>query len=63
MRRLAKARGFTVSRLADFAGISRARMSYMMAGEGSPTLRTASQLAEALGVPLEDLIRRREPQS
>jgi transcriptional regulator with XRE-family HTH domain len=54
VRELAKARGYSINRLADFAGISGGFLSTVLRGEKSPTLRTIMKIADALNVdPIE----------
>lgn len=56
VRQLAKAKGLSVNRLADFAGVSRGYLSRLLRAEQSPTLDTLEKLAEALGVEARDLV-------
>ena len=55
--RLTESRGWTIVQLADFAGVGRGRLYDMMAGAGSPTVRTVKRIADALGVPIDALFR------
>lgn len=55
-----KRRGLSVNRLADFSGMGRGRLSEILAGKSSPTLRTVSKLAEALEVSVSDLFQMTE---
>lgn len=41
-------RGWSVNRLADFAGLGRGYVSEMMRGEKIPTLTTVEKIADAL---------------
>ena len=50
-------KGLSVNRLADFSGIGRGRMSEILAGKSSPTLRTLGRIADALGASVADLVR------
>jgi transcriptional regulator with XRE-family HTH domain len=51
-----KERELTINRLADFSGIGRGRLSEIVAGKSSPTLRTLGRLTDALGVAVKDLL-------
>lgn len=55
IRLLMAAKGWSVNRLADFSGVGRGRMSEILAGKSSPTVRTLGRLAEALDVNVRDL--------
>jgi transcriptional regulator with XRE-family HTH domain len=48
-------RQLSINRLADFSGLGRGRVSEILAGKSSPTLRTIGKLADALDVPVRDL--------
>lgn len=50
-----KARGWPQQLLADKMGINVRQVQYWEAGEHDPTLRSALELAELLGVQIEDL--------
>lgn len=54
-------RGYSTNRLADFSGVGRGRLSEILAGKSSPTLRTLGRLAGALAVPVRDLLPEDEP--
>lgn len=56
VRSLMAARGLSVNRLADFSGLGRGRMSEILAGKTSPTLRTMGRIAAALNVPVRELL-------
>ena len=58
LRQLADEKGWSLNRLADFAGISRGSMSTLMGPKGNPTLRTMEKIAKALEVEAPDLLRR-----
>jgi len=49
-------KGYSVNRLADFSGIGRGRLSEILAGKSSPTLRTLGKLADALEIAVRDLL-------
>jgi transcriptional regulator with XRE-family HTH domain len=48
-------RSLSVNRLADFSGIGRGRLSEILAGRSSPTLRTVGKIADALSVSPAEL--------
>ena len=50
-----KAKRLSVNRLADFSGVGRGRMSEILTGKSSPTVRTVGRIAEALDVTARDL--------
>lgn len=56
IRKLAREKGLSVNRLADFAGLSRGYVSRLLRAEQSPTLDTLEKLAEALEVEVRDLL-------
>lgn len=49
-------RGLSVNRLADFSGVGRGRVSEILAGKSSPTLKTIGKMAAALDVGARDLL-------
>lgn len=55
IRSLMSEKDLSVNRLADFSGIGRGRMSELLAGKSSPTVRTLGRIAEALDVDVRDL--------
>jgi transcriptional regulator with XRE-family HTH domain len=55
IRSLMAAKGLSVNRLADFSGVGRGRMSELLAGKSSPTVRTLGRIADALEVNVRDL--------
>jgi transcriptional regulator with XRE-family HTH domain len=55
IRMLMAAKGLSVNRLADFSGVGRGRMSELLAGKSSPTVRTLGRIADALDVSVRDL--------
>jgi transcriptional regulator with XRE-family HTH domain len=56
IRSFMNTRGLSINRLADFSGIGRGRLSEILSGQSSPTLRTLGRLAEALEVRAKDLL-------
>ncbi len=59
IRAAAEVKGFTLTRLADFAAVSRSQMFQVLAGETSPTVDWICKVASALGVPPHELLMRR----
>ena len=57
VRRLMREKKLSLNHLADFSGVGRGRMSDLLAGKGSPTLRTLGRVAAALDVQVVDLLR------
>ena len=55
---LRHAKGLTHKQVADKAGISEAAISLYERGLRKPTILTAYKLAEALGVTVDELIRK-----
>ncbi len=58
VRNLRTERGVSQEELADASGIHRTFLSQVERGLKSPSLRTMSGLAEALEIPLHQLVRR-----
>jgi transcriptional regulator with XRE-family HTH domain len=58
IRDLAAARGWSMNRTADAAGISRSGLSNITRNAKSPTLATVEKLAAAFEVPVDRLLRR-----
>lgn len=56
VRRLRRARDLTLEELAGRSGVSRAALSKIERGERTPSLANALQIAEALAVPLAELV-------
>jgi transcriptional regulator with XRE-family HTH domain len=55
LRRIRRAQDITQQRLAESSGVSQQTISKIENGDASPTLATASRLAQALGVHIEEL--------
>jgi len=49
-------KAWSVNQLADFAGLARGGVSEILRVKRYPTLRTLLKLAEALDVPVKDLL-------
>jgi transcriptional regulator with XRE-family HTH domain len=56
LARLRATAGLSTAELARRSGVARATLTALEAGQGNPTLETLYALANALGVPLSDLI-------
>lgn len=56
VRELMVRRHLSINRLADFSGMGRGRVSEILSGKTSPTLRTLGKLADALEVPVRELL-------
>ena len=54
--RLRKEKGFTLSRLAEIAGISKSTLSAIESGDVNPTISTLWAIADALNVPFGELL-------
>lgn len=50
-----KKKKLSLNHLADFSGIGRGRLSEILSGKSSPTLRTLAKIANALEVKMRDL--------
>ncbi|MBZ8141830.1 transcriptional regulator [Rubrivivax gelatinosus] len=61
VRRLRQARGWSQERLAERAELNRTYMGEIERATAMPSLQTAAKLAQALEVPLSELIQRCEP--
>ncbi len=59
LRELRKRKGLTVTELAQLADMKRPNLSRIEHGKHRPSLETLERLAEALGVPLVELVRNR----
>lgn len=60
VRQLREARGWSQERLAGHADLNRSYMGEIERAAAMPSLATAAKLAQALGVPLSELISRCE---
>jgi transcriptional regulator with XRE-family HTH domain len=58
-----EAAGLSLAELARRSGVARATLTSLEAGEGNPTLETVYALANALGVPISELIGEPAPAS
>lgn len=58
LRRLRLQRSYTQADVAERAGLANETISRIESGREPPSLRTAVQLANAFGVPLDDIIGR-----
>ncbi len=56
LKQLREARGLTQERMAKLAGVPRATWSHLESGVGNPTLAVLYRVAQALSVPLEELV-------
>lgn len=56
VRRRRDQRGMTAAELARRAGLSKATLSSLEAGRANPTIDTLDAVAQALGVPLTDIL-------
>jgi transcriptional regulator with XRE-family HTH domain len=62
LRRLRKAQGFSLERLAELSGVSRAMLGQIETAKSVPTVSLLWRVADALGVPVATLIAtEREP--
>ena len=61
VREAARAKGFSVNKLADFSGRSRGFVSEVLRGVKAPTLDTVEAIAAALDVEPWTLLRQDEP--
>ncbi len=57
IRAAAERRGVSLNSLADFAGLSRAGLHFIVTGKKAATLDSLAQIAEALDVEPADLLR------
>lgn len=57
VQQLMAAKKLSVNMLADFSGIGRGRLSEILRGRSSPTLRTVAKIAAALDTTVQDLFR------
>ena len=56
VRAVRESRGLSLAALSRRSDVARATLTQLEAGQGNPTLETVYALANALGVPLSDLI-------
>ncbi len=56
LRRLRSARGLTLTAVAEATGISKSTLSRLESGQRRPSLELLLPLAQAYGVPLDDLV-------
>ena len=61
IRLLAKRRRIVLTHLPDRAGVGQRQFWDVLAGKKSPTLRWIGRVAVALGVDVEDLVRKEAP--
>ena len=60
LQRRRKALGISQEKLAELAGLSRSAITMIESGNRNPTLFVCHAVANALGVPLSDVIREAE---
>jgi transcriptional regulator with XRE-family HTH domain len=58
LRKLRRAKSWTLEELASLSGVSRSMLSQIERGEANPTLAVAFRIARAFGVSLDDLVAR-----
>ena len=56
LKRLRTRQGHSLERLANLAGVSRAMLSQIETGKSVPTISLLSKVANALGVPIANLL-------
>lgn len=56
LRRLRKAQGFSLERLAELSGVSRAMLGQIETAKSAPTVSLLWRVADALGVPVATLV-------
>lgn len=56
VRKLRRAKSWTLEELAAISGVSRSMLSQIERGEANPTLAVAFRIARAFGVSLDDLV-------
>lgn len=59
MQRLRREKGLSQEELADLANIHQTYLSGVERGKRNPTITVLQRIAEALGVDIEDMVRRR----
>jgi transcriptional regulator with XRE-family HTH domain len=60
LKRLRTRRGYSLDRLADLSGVSRAMIGQIESGKSSPTISLLWKLATALGVEFDHLLTRQD---
>lgn len=55
LRKILRQRGITQRQLAEMSGVAQPSISLIVNGKRSPNWETACQIADALGVSLDDL--------
>lgn len=60
LRKVRKAQGMTQRRLAILSGVDRVSIARYETGRVSPNIRNLSKLADALGVPVDELVESRK---
>jgi transcriptional regulator with XRE-family HTH domain len=58
LRRLRRERELSTYRLAQFSGLTKQAIMALEKPNANPTLATLNKLAAALGVPIEELVKR-----
>jgi len=56
IRALRRKRGLSQQQLAEISGLSQSSISYIEAGDRSPTLRTIEKIATGLGIESSELL-------
>lgn len=59
LAQIRKAKGMTQRKLSYLSGVHRVSIARYESGRVSPTLRVLEKLADALGVPIDDIIGRK----
>lgn len=60
LRKVRKALGLTQRRLAILSGVDRVSIARYETGRVSPNIRNLTKLADALGVPVDELVEKRK---
>lgn len=58
LREIRRAHGMTQEALSAFSGVNRVSIAKYETGKSAPSLETAKRLADALGVTVDELIRK-----